>query len=88
MLVVMWNLPGCMPEMEPVTFEEYSDAAEYLGDELDRIATGEYEYGSDGQRMYLWLAERVRLSVLRNRGGEYVSLPMPDGYVYSITRIE
>ncbi len=33
--VVMWNLPGCLPEMEPYHTLSYTKACDYLIEEID-----------------------------------------------------
>lgn len=35
--VLTWNMPGCLPEMEPMEFLAFSDAKQALLDELDRL---------------------------------------------------
>jgi hypothetical protein len=30
-----WNLPGCLPEMEPAVFESYKDAKAFVKEEMD-----------------------------------------------------
>ena len=33
-----WNLPGCLPEMEPVTFDSKEDAEEFIANEIEFMA--------------------------------------------------
>lgn len=33
----MWNLPGCLPEMEPQTFDTFDEARDYIADELESV---------------------------------------------------
>ena len=35
--VAGWNLPGCLPEMEPARFESEDTAKEFIKDELNQI---------------------------------------------------
>ena len=32
----MWNVPGCLPEMEPVEFDTLAEARVFLSCEIDR----------------------------------------------------
>lgn len=34
---VGWNLPGCLPEMEPVPFDTEQEALEFIHEELERV---------------------------------------------------
>lgn len=33
-----WNMPGCLPDCEPATFAEFSEAGESIAEELRRVA--------------------------------------------------
>jgi hypothetical protein len=46
--VVMWNLPGCLPEMEPMSFGDWNEAHGALLAELERIyGDAEDEYSRE-----------------------------------------
>jgi hypothetical protein len=82
--VAMWNLPGCLPEMEPAEFDNAVLAFEWMADELDRGAFNsqddtehdEFEIAGDECRA------KASAGVI---GEDEWSWPGPDGYVYSIT---
>jgi hypothetical protein len=38
MFTAGWNLPGCLPEMEPATFATREEAMDFIADEQDRVA--------------------------------------------------
>ena len=38
-----WSLPGCLPEMDPATFETEAEAREFIADERNRFADDNYE---------------------------------------------
>lgn len=46
--VAGWNMPGYLPETDPVEFERRSDAIRYLADEMDRWAE-QYWGDEDGR---------------------------------------
>jgi hypothetical protein len=77
----MWNLPGCLPEMEPMQFDTVEDARNALLDEINRMMHTP-DFGTEAQWHYMWhsIAHTPSHDVPNNnwRG--------PDGYVYSIVR--
>lgn len=40
-----WNLPGCMPEMEPAIFDTEAEAIAFIEDEQGRYGPDEYDGG-------------------------------------------
>jgi hypothetical protein len=38
--VAMWNMPGCLPEMEPGKFDTFDDAKDFVLEELHHCAAG------------------------------------------------
>lgn len=36
--IAMWNMPGCLPEMEPAIFDTFEEARAFIADELEREA--------------------------------------------------
>jgi hypothetical protein len=73
---VMWNLPGCLPEMEPIHFVNQPDAWEFLADEFTRMEGAEFE------EMAFRCEERANYAVMAEGDWAWNG---PDGYVYSIT---
>ena len=37
-----WNVPGCLPEVEPAIFDNETDAIRYLSDTVDRFWDEDY----------------------------------------------
>lgn len=71
--VAGWNQPGYLPEMEPAWFDDFSSAADFIHDEMERcVDSGWYE---DEQR---WdrLLEEVEMQ------DDCFEMAGPDGYVY------
>jgi hypothetical protein len=33
-----WNLPGCLPEMEPAVFDTKEDAEQFIADEIEFVS--------------------------------------------------
>lgn len=53
--VAGWNLPGCLPEMEPAGFETWEEARDFIVEELGRY---DDEPGADdARRIAEWLEE-------------------------------
>ena len=79
--VVMWNLPGCLPEMEPMvckTVEEARDALmESIGVHLDADAEDDDRY-TQWHHMWHSIKDTPTHDLPNNRWTG------PDGYVYSI----
>jgi hypothetical protein len=48
-----WNLPGCLPEMEPFAFDTLAEAEAYLADEQHFVA-GDDLIGPDDPYVY-WI---------------------------------
>ena len=38
-----WNMPGYLPEMDPVDFDDFEDARDYVADEIDKTADNAYQ---------------------------------------------
>ena len=43
--VAGWNMPGCLPETDPIDFETESEATRYLVDEIDLFWDEDYLAG-------------------------------------------
>ena len=52
-----WNLPGCLPEMEPVAFDTREEAEAFIADEQAFVA-GDDLIGSDDPYVY-WVEPLV-----------------------------
>jgi len=80
--VVMWNLPGCMPEMDPMvcnTVEEARDALlEAVSVHMNDDCTYEPEYHEQWKEMWYSVKYTPEHDLPNNRWMG------PDGYVYSI----
>lgn len=74
----MWNLPGCLPEMDPFRTLSVSDAREFLADELAAIADGMVQ--DTGTAKPIAEAEEAAEII---RSGESTACTFR-GYVYSI----
>ena len=77
----LWNMPGCLPEMEPATFESFDEAKRFL---IDEMKTQEDIYGCEGDsendaEEFCHTAEDVNLW-----SSPCCTDIMPDGYVYCI----
>lgn len=42
--VAGWNMPGCLPEMDPAVFETEDEATRYLTYEIDRFWDEDFYY--------------------------------------------
>ena len=40
--VAGWNIPGCLPEVDPETFDNETDAIRYLSDTVERFWDEDY----------------------------------------------
>lgn len=78
--VVVWNMPGYLPEAEPVECETIREAMDVLGGELDRSA--DYEMGEDEGDAWDDAIYKARAA-----WGE-VTVHAPDGLVYEILEAE
>lgn len=73
------NLPGCLPEMEPVGFPTYRDAADYVSDELNGFANG-FDTGDDYGDAFEFGAIQAKEST---ESDPFYWID-PDGYVHTI----
>lgn len=48
-----WNLPGCIPEMEPVIFDTREEAEQFIADE-QQFVSGDDLIGPDDPYVY-WI---------------------------------
>lgn len=81
--IAMWNMPGCLPEMEIVAFEldDFDGAKRYIIDALkEQEDNAETEEEAE---TFCHEAEDVNLE-----SGLFTTGVMPDGYVYSVVRGE
>ena len=85
MYVVMWNLPGCLPEMEPATFGTLYEAQDML--EADLYQCMDECAARDGKQSVIDAWQDLVFDVRQIAAD--TDLPWnatgPDGYVYSIT---
>jgi hypothetical protein len=75
--VAMWNLPGCLPEMEPVYFLDEDEARQFLADEIENAYDNEEESPTLEEEL-----EDKKDAIMR---GEIVS--DDSGYVYTVTKV-
>jgi hypothetical protein len=76
-----YNLPGCLPEMEPQRFDTFDEAKRFVIRELKQGEdTAENE---DEAERFCHTAEDVNLE-----SGPFAIGPMPDGYVYWVEESE
>lgn len=66
MWIAGWNQPGCLPEVEPVTFDYWHEASEYIITELesdemipadtlaDTLADWRSQDTDDSRRVLVW----------------------------------
>lgn len=52
-----WNLPGCLPEMEPVVFDSKEDAEEFIANEIEFVS-GDDLLGPDDPYVY-WVEPQM-----------------------------
>jgi hypothetical protein len=45
--VAGWNMPGCLPESDPVEFDTWVEARDYLRDELDHVLKNDDGYSTN-----------------------------------------
>jgi hypothetical protein len=81
----MWNAPGYLPDSDspPPIFKDYTEAAEYLADELEALAKAYEEGDRDGDRFEAMAAE-CRESSEADR----FATDGPDGYRYAVEETE
>lgn len=95
MFIVMWNQPGCLPEMEPTAVESFGEAKVMIVEELDnRIEERENELMEDMADEDDEVPEDDALSDL-NHAKQFVErqtdLPFyveADGLAYSVTKVQ
>lgn len=78
-----WNLPGCLPEMDPITCETFEEAKNGLLDEIARSETDAYindEHDEGAAWKDLWHEVTT--------WEDTCSADAPDGYVYWITEAD
>ena len=77
-----WNLPGCLPEMEPQEFaaDQYATARAFLADEL--------RYLADSVESDDLSAEYAEIAASVSAQTSSFSITAPDGYVYWIENWE
>lgn len=73
-----WNLPGCLPEMEPFAFSTFETARDWLTEELTNAPC----LKGDGAAFDA-LAEKARTAT-----EPFALAPAPDGYVYWVDAYE
>ena len=74
--VAMWNLPGCLPEMEPVYFLDEDEARQFLADEIENS----YDTNDESPTIEE-VCEKKQEAIMR---GEMVY--DESGYVYTVTK--
>ena len=80
--VALWSLPGCLPEMEPARFEDFTDAKQFICDEIERVMEQCYAGDRDDEaRQWHKMLNYVRGHITDAPFG----IPAPDGYIYEIT---
>ena len=42
MWVAGWNMPGCLPEMDPARFDDWEDASAFIRAELETLEPNEW----------------------------------------------
>lgn len=78
MYVIMWNLPGCLPEMDPYQTEKFEWAQELLLEDLNF----RFDAAEDTDEEQAWQDVIYQVSAASPEHG--VSATGPDGYVYKI----
>lgn len=73
-----WNMPGCLPEMEPAEFKTFEEAKQYVVDELEACLDA-CDDESDPDLIDEWATEEASA---RLETGPFETFPCPDGYVY------
>jgi hypothetical protein len=78
--LAMWNMPGCLPEMEPQEFSSFDEAKQFIVDELNSIDySGHYVPFSPEDCAYT-----IMRNLFLKADKSCVSSVLPNGYVYSI----
>lgn len=83
--IAMWNLPGCLPEMEPAQFDNAVDAFDFMADELIELHNAEYAVnpGTVDYTNAAFDCEQKSQSGVIGEPDWYWHAP--NGYVYSVT---
>ena len=74
--VAVWNIPGCLPEMEPMEFDSFDEAKRAIIDALKEAEDGA-ETEAEAEK-FCHLAEDVNLE-----SGPFAAYA-PDGYAYCV----
>ena len=77
-----WNMPGCLPEMEPFECKTFAEAKDAIFDELDRQADDNEDY----HECERYADEAAFVS--RCKDAPFTTSEMPDGYVYWVALAE
>jgi hypothetical protein len=86
--VAMWNLPGCLPEMEPAEFDNAVDAFDFMADSLIDVHNAEYEFDT-GTIAYSNAAYECETKAQSGVIGEPDwQWHAPNGYVYSVECVD
>ena len=85
--VAMWNLPGCLPEMEPMQFDTPEEAREALLEEVNRCREHAEDVGPsndpDDDNATKWheMWHSIKNAPKHDLCNNWMG---PDGYAYSI----
>jgi hypothetical protein len=85
MYIAMWNMPGCLPEMEPAEFGTFEHARDFIVDELGRVVDNLLVQDCP------LTAQGVEIAIEELRGftGPFSVVPdAHDGYVYSVDKVQ
>jgi hypothetical protein len=74
--VAGWNLPGCLPEMEPAVFDSEEAGLEFIKEEM-RFVSGSDLIGPDDPYVY-WVEPLVEDTLLTLRMSMDWSVPLED----------
>lgn len=79
--IVGWNMPGYMPETDPVEFDDFAEAREYLVEELDRSTDMIADSGTYSEADF----QEAEGAIAQVKDAQVpVHIDFPDGYVYWI----
>jgi hypothetical protein len=76
----LWCLPGCLPEMEPASFDTFEDARSFVCEELKTQADAEVFEHHDYEASSYW-HECWREAF---DASDSFAVDAPDGYVYMV----
>lgn len=82
--IICVNMPGCLPEADPIAVATLGEAREAAAEELDASLPQDRAMNSDEQRTDRWARLAIRDNLAAGWGG---TVKRPDGYVIDVRHV-